>query len=89
MNPADLFVGAVSTIVGILGIAAGVWNWEKCYQPAKVRWLVNTAGRTGARWLYIGGGSFFVVLGIAIACGFALPKQLGVSPSTHSARRAN
>ena len=89
MNPADLFVGAVSAIVGILGIAAGVCNWEGCYQPAKVRWLVNTAGRTGALLLYIVGGSFFVVLGIAIACGFAFHKHFGFSPAIQAVRRGN
>ena len=45
MNPADVFVGAVSAIAGSLGMAAGVGNWEACYQLTKIRWLVNRVGR--------------------------------------------
>ena len=75
MNLEDLFVGAVSTIVGTLGVAAGVGNWDKCYEFSKSQWLVKRFGRQGARLIYIVGGSFFIILGIAIACGFALNKH--------------
>lgn len=89
MSPVDFFVGAVSATLGALGIAAGVLNWEQCYQAAKVRWLVNATGRTAARLLFIGVGSLFVILGIAIACGFAAHKHLRYLPAHPSARRSH
>jgi uncharacterized membrane protein YphA (DoxX/SURF4 family) len=79
MNFQDLFVGGVSTIVGSLGVAAGLGNWDKCYEFSKSQWLVKRIGRTGARLVYIIGGSFFIILGIAIACGFAVNKHLSAN----------
>jgi hypothetical protein len=86
MNPADVFVGAVSAIAGSLGVAAGVGNWEACYQLTKIRWLVNRVGRERARLIYIGGGLFFIALGIAIACGFALHRGGGGNSSERGSR---
>jgi hypothetical protein len=76
MNVADLLVGAVSAIAGSLCVAAGMSNWDAWYRSSKVQWIVNRAGRTGARLMYIGGGIFFIWLGIAIACGFAICKPV-------------
>lgn len=88
MNSEDLFVGAVSTIFGCLGVAAGLANWDSCYQLAKIRWVVNKAGRTGARLVYIGVGTFFIVLGIAIACGFAVNRHFHDSAARPTAQPA-
>ena len=88
MNLEDLFVGTVSTIVGSLGVAAGVGNWDKCYEYAKGQWLVKRFGRTGARFVYVIAGAFFIALGIAIACGFALNRHWQDSNSSRMARPA-
>jgi hypothetical protein len=88
MNLEDIFVGAVSTIVGSLGVAAGVGNWDKSFEFAKGQWLVKRLGRNGARLVYIIGGSFFIILGIAIAGGFALNKHFVTRTTTPLAQPA-
>jgi hypothetical protein len=69
MMPDDLFVGAVSAILGSLGIATGVGNWDACYELAKLQWLVGRLGRTGARLVCIAVGLLFVAIGVAISLG--------------------
>lgn len=88
MTLENLFVGAVSTVVGCLGVAAGIANWDNCFQSAKVQWIMNKSGRTGARVIFVCGGAFFIVLGIAIACGFDLNKYVGESATVRAARPA-
>ncbi|MGE0756827.1 MAG: hypothetical protein AB7F89_19710 [Pirellulaceae bacterium] len=74
MNPSDVLVGAVSAVAGSLGVLAGISNCDACYQTTKVQWLVQRFGRTRTRMLYVLGGLFFIVLGIAIASGFAVNR---------------
>ena len=68
----DVIVGTVSTIIGAIGIAAGIGNWDACYELTKTRWLVSRVGRTRARVVFIVAGLLFVVLGIAIGLGTRL-----------------
>jgi len=78
MNPEDLFVGAVSILLGVVGVIAAVGNWEVCYQLDKVRWLESVSGRWCARAVYAVIGTLLIAMGVAIACGFGPNKSVGI-----------
>jgi len=66
----DLFVGTISTLLGILSLLAAIFNWDKCYELVKVRWILAFVGRTGARVFYAVLGISLIVLGCVIAWGY-------------------
>ena len=80
MNVQDLFVGAVSCILGGGAVGAAVFNWEWFYQLKKARWLEARCGRAGARWTFASLGVFLIVLGISVASGMRW-RGLGFAPA--------
>jgi len=71
MTHADAFVGMVAIGLGSLGLAAAIRNWDGCYQNRKSRLFEQLGGRTAARLAYCLVGVGLIVLGFAIARGFA------------------
>ena len=72
---ADVFVGSVAVVLGVLAVAAAAGNWDRCYQFAKIRWLESMAGRGVARAAYAAVGVALILLGVAIALGFGPNKS--------------
>ena len=69
MNVQDVFVGAVSCVLGGGAVAIAVFNWEWFYQLKKSQWLESRCGRIGARMTFASLGVFLIVLGITVASG--------------------
>jgi hypothetical protein len=67
----EIFVGAVSIVLGGVCIAAAIFNWPWTYEFQKARWIQRLCGRTGARIFFALLGVGLIVLGCAIALGFA------------------
>lgn len=75
MNAEEVFVGGVSVALGVLAVLAAIGNWDCCFQLAKVRWLETFGGRRATRAVYALVGAALIVLGVAIALGFAPNKS--------------
>ena len=86
MNHEELFVGAVSIVLGLAGVVAAIGNWDRYYQLDKVRWLETVWGRRTARTMYGVVGSLLILLGVAIALGFGPNKAAQHSLNRHQAR---
>lgn len=70
MIEADLFVGAVSMIVGGVCVAAAIFNWPWYFEMRSSRWIERLGGRTGARVIVALLGVGLITLGGALALGF-------------------
>ncbi len=71
----DICVGLISTSLGLFSLVSAVSNWEWFFQLRKMRWLEDRLGRTRARVTAGLLGCGLIVLGIAIALGFAPNKS--------------
>lgn len=69
MNYFDLFVGAVSILLGILAISSAVLNGPFSYSLWVARNIEKRWGRGMARLFYAVLGLFLIGLGIVIALG--------------------
>jgi hypothetical protein len=69
MNYEAIFVGAISVLLGLIGVIAAVANRDVCYQLEKIRKLEQRAGRSSARAVYAVVGVVLICLGIAIGLG--------------------
>lgn len=72
MTALDLLVGTVSAVVGLAMFVGGVFNLEAVFRVAKVQWLSEQFGRSGARLVCALLGLVFFALGIAIALGWRI-----------------
>ncbi|MBW3598074.1 MAG: hypothetical protein KY475_12450 [Planctomycetes bacterium] len=68
---ADYFVAAVSVILGLAMLLSSLFDWSRLFRLPKARWLEERSGRTAARLVIGTLGAALIVLGIAIAGGFA------------------
>lgn len=71
MSNADLFVGAVSVLLGTAGLLAAVGNAKRVFAGPKLRRLEQVVGRVGARIVCGVASVALILLGIAIARGYA------------------
>lgn len=67
MNRQDLFVAALTVLIGVACLLAAVGNSESFYKLRKVQWIESRWGRPAARW-------FYVVLGV---CMLGLAAYIG------------
>jgi hypothetical protein len=70
MMAADVFVGIVAIVIGLVSLLAAVTNREHFYQFPKIRWIEKKGGRGSARAFYMLLGALLILLGAAVACGF-------------------
>jgi hypothetical protein len=65
----DVFVGGVTSALGLFCCSAAIFNWDWYYELQKARWIQSLCGRTGARVFFGILGLGLIVLGSAIATG--------------------
>lgn len=87
MNAEEVFVGAVSVLLGLVALIAAVSNNDWCYSLPKVRWLSRHTNRTTSRCIYGVLGLLLIAWGIAICFGFGPnkgDKQRGGDSPNHN-----
>ena len=80
MNPSDVFVGTLATLIGGLVFSSALMNWDWFFQLRKAKFLDDRWGRTRSRLLFAGIGIGLIGLGIAIACGWGPNKKNSERP---------
>lgn len=63
---ADIFVGSVSIILGLVFIISAALNWSWSFQLAKANWLEEKFGRTIVRGVFFAIGIGLIALGAFI-----------------------
>jgi small neutral amino acid transporter SnatA (MarC family) len=71
----EVFVGCVSSGIGLTALAAAIWNWEASFQMRAARLIEHRWGRLAARIAYAVLGVLLVCLGVAIGLGFGPNKS--------------
>jgi hypothetical protein len=66
----DLFIGMLAVVVGSVLIIGAALQSKTLMQLANSRRLIETLGRTRARWVIAGIGIASVVVGVLIASGW-------------------
>tara|TARA_B100002051_G_scaffold197236_1_gene187145 strand:- start:186 stop:416 length:231 start_codon:yes stop_codon:yes gene_type:complete len=67
----DLFVGGVATVLGVIVLVGAIGNYSWWFALRKARWLDTRLGRQASRVLFSLMGIMLILLGLAIAGGFA------------------
>ncbi|MDF9830852.1 Imm17 family immunity protein [Parabacteroides sp. PF5-6] len=65
MTLAEYFILGLFVLLGLLAIAAALFDFEWYFQTQSARTFVNLLGRTGARLFYAGLGLALIGCGIA------------------------
>jgi hypothetical protein len=66
----DLFVGSAAIIFGCLLIAGAIFESGTLMSLTNSRRLVESLGKTAARWIIAGVGVVLIGLGVLIASGW-------------------
>jgi hypothetical protein len=69
-NYADIFVGGVAIVLGLVTLTSAVTPDHAVYQLPKIRWLAAQVGPSGARGVLVGLGVLLVTLGFLIMLGW-------------------
>lgn len=75
MDTADLLVGSIAIVIGIMTVLSAMFNWERAYKLGKVRGIEAKFGRRGARIFYGLLGATLIALGSLIAAGLGPYKS--------------
>ena len=70
MNYADIFVGGVAIVLGIVTLTSALGSSEAVYQLPKIRWLAAQYGQNSARGILIALGILLLALGVMITLGW-------------------
>ncbi len=65
----SLVTGIIFTVIGLVGVAAGLTNWQPLMEPARNYSFINMLGPTGKRVFYVAIGLFLFGTGIAFMVG--------------------
>jgi hypothetical protein len=68
----DLFVGLLAVAFGCLLIIGAAIDFKPLMELSKSRLLIESIGRSGARWVIAAFGLVSVFLGILIASGWRI-----------------